>query len=101
MMMMTKNSFNVIAPREKTETAAVKKNIRLSMNIDPRTPMANDYHPDDPNKGVPLNELLKKHGDFTAVVDKTNWFDESAKPKKKPLAESEFEPDPKVEDGDL
>lgn len=59
-----------------------------------------DYHPDDPNKGIPLGDLMKKHGGFTAVVDKQDWFDESAKPKKKPLPESEFEPDPKIEEKD-
>lgn len=57
------------------------------------------YLPEDPNKGVPLSELLKKHGGFTAVVEKKDWFDDSAKPKKKAPPESEFVPDPNIEDG--
>lgn len=37
----------------------------------------------DPNKGVPIATLLKKHGGFTAVVEKTDWFDPESKPRKK------------------
>lgn len=62
--------------------------------------MAGEYLPNDPNKGVPLSELLKKHGGFTAVVEKSDWFDEKAKPRKKPTPESEFTPDPTIEDQD-
>lgn len=54
----------------------------------------------DPNKGVPISELLKKHGGkFKTVVEKKDWFDDSAKPKRK-KSESEFEPDPNIKDGD-
>lgn len=60
-----------------------------------------DYLPNDPNKGVPISELLKRHGgDFSAVVENKKWFDDSAKPKKKPLPESEFEPDPDIKDAE-
>lgn len=58
-----------------------------------------EYLPNDPNKGVPIKDLLKKHGGFTAVVEKQDWFDEKAKPKKKSVPESEFVPDPNIEDG--
>ena len=30
-----------------------------------------------------LADLVKKHGDFKRVVEKTQWFDETAKPVKK------------------
>ncbi len=30
-----------------------------------------------------LADLVKKHGDFKRVVEKTEWFDETAKPIKK------------------
>lgn len=59
-----------------------------------------DYLSNDPNKGVPIADLLKKHGGFTAVIDKKDWFDETAKPKKKSTPESEFEPDPDVKEED-
>lgn len=54
------------------------------------------YLPEDPNRGVPLSDLMRKHGGFTAVVEKKDWFDESAKPKNKKKPESEFEPDDTV-----
>lgn len=57
-----------------------------------------DYLPNDPNKGVPIAQLIKKHGTFTAVVEEKVWFDSSAKPKPKKLPDSEFEPDPEVKD---
>lgn len=57
------------------------------------------YLPGDPNKGIPLRDLLKKHGGFTAVVEKADWFDEKAKPKRKP-SEANFDPDPNIKDSD-
>lgn len=61
----------------------------------------NDYHPKDPNKGISIRELLKKNnGKFRTVVEKHNRFDPTAKPRKPPLPESEFVPDPNVKDED-
>lgn len=57
------------------------------------------YLPDDPNKDVPLRDLLKKHGGFTAVVEEKEWFDGDAKPRRKP-SDSDFEPDPNIKDDD-
>jgi hypothetical protein len=57
------------------------------------------YHPEDPNKNIPLSELIKKHGaEFKSVVEKKQWFDEKAKPRKKIVPESSFEPDPNIEE---
>lgn len=52
-----------------------------------------DWLPNDPNKGVSLSELLKKHGgNFKTVVEKKDWFDPAAKPRKK-KSEANFEPE--------
>jgi len=59
-----------------------------------------DWLPNDPNKGVPISELMKKHGGFKTIVEKKDWFDDTAKPRKK-KNESDFDPDPEVKDGDL
>lgn len=57
--------------------------------------------PNDPNKGIPIRELLARHGGkFTRVVEKTVWLDETAKPKDQPPPDSEFVPDPNIKDDD-
>ena len=58
-------------------------------------------HPNDPHRGVPLAELIKSHGpNFKAQVDKRDWFDERAKPRKKKVEEHQFEPDPNIKDAE-
>lgn len=52
-----------------------------------------------PEPTASLADLIKKHGKFTKVVEKTDWFDPEAKPRKK-KAESDFHPDPDVKDAD-
>lgn len=49
--------------------------------------------PNDPNKGIPISELIKR-GEFKTVVENTQWFDEHAKPRKKEDPEQvNFEPE--------
>lgn len=56
----------------------------------------------DSNKDIPLSELLKKHGGFTQVVEKSDWFDPEAKPRKN-KSDATFEPKeiPEEKDGDV
>jgi hypothetical protein len=57
-----------------------------------------DYHPDDPNKGIPIKELLKTKK--FVEVEKQDWFDPTAKPKNSkvsPAIDPNFEPDQKEE----